>query len=96
MKWIMEDVVVASSLFAAIWLYRTSIRKNLGNKVSKDQMIHILARFTWLSVVLISYIMCIGILHQMGILKGVAAYLLFVIGGVAALVGLRALRQIMS
>lgn len=93
-RWI-EDGIVYFLLLGFIQMYATVLSRQLVSKFDAQVSKRLVSRFRKYSILLVTYITGIGVVHQLGLVKGVRAYAL---GGIAVIffaIGLYALRRVL-
>lgn len=96
------DIVLYGVLVAGIVVYGVAIGRHMDESGDDSASSfdgaeiparHIASRFRRYSILLVSYLMLVGVLHQAGICSSVATGILFAIGAAALLFGLVVLRR---
>jgi hypothetical protein len=86
---IAQDVVIYFVLLGIVFMYRTPMKRHVKGLMGS----RLVFLWTWIGALLSSYFICVGFLHQIGMLVGIPAYALFVVGILLLLLCLRAFRM---
>lgn len=90
-----EDAVIYLFLLGFIQVYAMVIQRQLESKFEVALRKRVVSRFRKYSILLLTYIIGVGIAHQLGAVQGVRAYGLLGIGVIFCVIGLYTLRRVL-